>query len=186
MADYPSNEHDAVATVDRLIRILDRDSLRDAISEVMVDARVHPSTAKNGRTAGAKLNALGHQRDRRANHVNFPSASPIYEQGREQLQQRCCLPSGARAVISPHCTSLISAPWRMPVTNDIAVFAAMRLDPINGKKESDGRRGTRASIRRDGMEIDAASLAFCPHEWINSSGYVDLELVRKFPLVLAF
>lgn len=73
-----------------------------------------------------------------------------------------------------------------PGENDTAVFAAMHLDPIKGKKESDGRLGTRASIRRDGMEIDAASLAFCPHEWINSSGYVDLELVRKFPPVLAF
>jgi len=43
----------------------------------------------------------------------------------------------------------------------------------------------RDAIRGDGLEIDAASLAFCPREWINSTGYVDLELVRIFPLMLA-
>ncbi|WP_448031563.1 hypothetical protein [Bradyrhizobium liaoningense] len=42
LADYLTHERDAVATVDALIRILDRDSLRDAITEVLVDARVHP------------------------------------------------------------------------------------------------------------------------------------------------
>lgn len=42
LADYFTHERDAVATVDRLIRILDRDSLRDAITEILVDARVHP------------------------------------------------------------------------------------------------------------------------------------------------
>lgn len=42
LADYLTHERDATATIDALIRILDRDSLRDAITEVMVDARVHP------------------------------------------------------------------------------------------------------------------------------------------------
>ncbi|WP_314961477.1 hypothetical protein [Bradyrhizobium cosmicum] len=42
LADYLTRERDAAATIDRLIRILDRDSLRDAIIEVLVDARVHP------------------------------------------------------------------------------------------------------------------------------------------------
>ncbi|MCK1414832.1 hypothetical protein IVB55_18000 [Bradyrhizobium sp. CW4] len=42
IADYLTREQDAAATIDRLIRILDRDSLRDAITEVLVDARVHP------------------------------------------------------------------------------------------------------------------------------------------------
>ena len=41
LADYLTHERDAAATVERLIRILDRDSLRDAITEVLVDARVH-------------------------------------------------------------------------------------------------------------------------------------------------
>lgn len=71
------------------------------------------------------------------------------------------------------------------MTNDTAVFEATRFDPASGENESEGRLGTRDAIRRDGMEIDAASLAFCPYEWINSSGYVDLDLVRKFPLMLA-
>lgn len=42
LADYLTHERDATATVDALIRILDRDNLRDAITEVLVDARVHP------------------------------------------------------------------------------------------------------------------------------------------------
>ncbi|WP_409188730.1 hypothetical protein [Bradyrhizobium sp. RDM4] len=42
LADYLTRERDAAATVDRLIRILDRDSLREAITEVLVHARVHP------------------------------------------------------------------------------------------------------------------------------------------------
>ncbi|WLB24200.1 hypothetical protein [Bradyrhizobium japonicum] len=71
------------------------------------------------------------------------------------------------------------------MTNDTAVFDAMRADPKNGEREWAGRMGTRDAIRRDGLEIDTASLAFCPHEWINSAGYVDIELVRKFPLMLA-
>ncbi|WP_354229868.1 hypothetical protein [Bradyrhizobium sp. F1.4.3] len=65
------------------------------------------------------------------------------------------------------------------------MFDAVCLDPNNGRQEWTGRLGTREAIRRDGFEIDTASLAFCPHEWINSVGYVDIELVRKFPLMLA-
>lgn len=42
LADYLTHERDAAATIDALIRILDRDALRDAITEVLVDARVHP------------------------------------------------------------------------------------------------------------------------------------------------
>jgi hypothetical protein len=42
LADYLTRERDAEATVDRLLRILDRDSLRNAITEVLIDARVHP------------------------------------------------------------------------------------------------------------------------------------------------
>jgi len=71
------------------------------------------------------------------------------------------------------------------MTNDTAVYDAVRIDPKNGEKEWTGRTGTREAIARDGLAVDAASLAYCPHEWINSAGYVDLELVRKFPLILA-
>ncbi|MCK1345466.1 hypothetical protein IVB25_40185 [Bradyrhizobium sp. 193] len=42
LADYLTRDCDAEITVDRLLRILDRDSLRDGITEVLVDARVHP------------------------------------------------------------------------------------------------------------------------------------------------
>lgn len=71
------------------------------------------------------------------------------------------------------------------MTNDTAVFDAIHLDAKSGEKEWDGRLGTREAIMRDGLAIDRASLAYCPHEWINSAGYVDLDLVRKFPLPLA-
>ncbi|MCK1415486.1 MULTISPECIES: hypothetical protein [unclassified Bradyrhizobium] len=42
LANYLTREDDAQTTVDWLHRILDRDGLRDAITEVLVDARVHP------------------------------------------------------------------------------------------------------------------------------------------------
>ena len=42
LADYLTHERDAAATVDALIRILDRDGLPEAITEVLVDSRVHP------------------------------------------------------------------------------------------------------------------------------------------------
>ncbi|MCK1489079.1 hypothetical protein IVB14_01105 [Bradyrhizobium sp. 180] len=42
LADYLTRERDAATTINRLIQILDRDSLRDAITEVLVEARVHP------------------------------------------------------------------------------------------------------------------------------------------------
>jgi len=42
LADYLTRERDAEATIDRLLRVLDRDSLRDAITEVLVDDGVHP------------------------------------------------------------------------------------------------------------------------------------------------
>lgn len=47
LADYLTSERDAAATVDALIRILDRDALRDAITEVLVDSRVHPRPKTN-------------------------------------------------------------------------------------------------------------------------------------------
>ncbi|MGC0326247.1 hypothetical protein ABIG06_006876 [Bradyrhizobium sp. USDA 326] len=47
LADYLTHERDAVATVDALIRILDCDALRDAITEVLVDSRVHPRPKAN-------------------------------------------------------------------------------------------------------------------------------------------
>ncbi|MFC7698345.1 hypothetical protein ACFQX9_16740 [Bradyrhizobium sp. GCM10028915] len=42
IADYLTKEHDTATIIHWLIQIFDRDSLRDAITEVLVDARVHP------------------------------------------------------------------------------------------------------------------------------------------------
>ncbi|MCG2633183.1 hypothetical protein L6654_42470 [Bradyrhizobium sp. WYCCWR 13023] len=69
--------------------------------------------------------------------------------------------------------------------NDTAVFDAIRLDADHGEKNWVGQMGTREAIARDRLEIDPASLAYCPHEWINHEGYVDIELVRKYPLLVA-
>lgn len=71
------------------------------------------------------------------------------------------------------------------MTNDTAVFDALRLDPTSGKSEWTGRTGTRKAIERDGLAVDSASLAYCPHEWIDATGYVDAVLVKKHPYHLA-
>ncbi|MGY4350115.1 hypothetical protein [Bradyrhizobium sp. 187] len=57
----------------------------------------------------------------------------------------------------------------------------VRIDPMNGGAEWAGRMGTRNAIARDGLTIDPTSLAYCPHEWLNESGYVDLERVQSSP-----
>ncbi|MCK1409381.1 hypothetical protein [Bradyrhizobium sp. 76] len=71
------------------------------------------------------------------------------------------------------------------MTNDTAVYEAVRVDPINGDKEWSGRLGTPSAIARDGFTIDPASLAYCCHEWLNENGYVDLERVRLSPRLFA-
>ncbi|MCK1653845.1 hypothetical protein IVA88_20720 [Bradyrhizobium sp. 149] len=48
-ADYLTRDCDAETTVDRLLRMLDRDSVRDAITEILVDSRVHPRPRADGR-----------------------------------------------------------------------------------------------------------------------------------------
>lgn len=40
--------------------------------------------------------------------------------------------------------------------------------------------GTRAAIARDGLEIYPKSLGYCPYEWLDESGYADIDLARKF------
>jgi hypothetical protein len=67
------------------------------------------------------------------------------------------------------------------MTNDTAVFDAMRFDIRAGEDIWTGRAGTRETINRDGYRVDPMSLKYCPREWIDASGYVDLELSRKHP-----
>jgi hypothetical protein len=57
----------------------------------------------------------------------------------------------------------------------------MCLDPANGGDTWIDRMGTREAIVRDGLAIDPRSLAYCPHEWIDESGYVDMKLVQQSP-----
>jgi hypothetical protein len=66
--------------------------------------------------------------------------------------------------------------------NDTAVFAAMRFDSNIGGNVWTGLRGTREALLRDGFSIDPIAMVFCPHEWIDSKGYVDLDLAQSTPL----
>jgi hypothetical protein len=65
------------------------------------------------------------------------------------------------------------------IKNDTAVFYAMRVEGSPVKMEL--RKGTREAIERDGFAVDPSSLAYCPHQWIDGRGYVDLELAQKHP-----
>ena len=67
--------------------------------------------------------------------------------------------------------------------NDTAVYDAFLVDPTDGSKKWIGRMGTRRAIMRDGFAIDPPSLAYCPHEWLDERGYIDIERVRAFPLM---
>jgi hypothetical protein len=64
------------------------------------------------------------------------------------------------------------------MTNDAAVFDAMRFDASAGENVWTGLTGTREAIRRDGYCVDPISLRFCPHEWVDSQGYVDQDLAQ--------
>jgi len=44
-----------------------------------------------------------------------------------------------------------------------------------------GRAGTREAIGRDRYSTEGMSLRYCPHEWIDDSGHVDLALTRRHP-----
>jgi hypothetical protein len=67
------------------------------------------------------------------------------------------------------------------MTNDTAVFDAMRFDLRAGENVWTGRTGTREAIRRDGHSVDPVSLNYCPHGWIDSRGYVDRERCKTAP-----
>ena len=65
--------------------------------------------------------------------------------------------------------------------NDTAIFDAMRPAADAGEASWTGLTGTREAIERDGFAVDPATLTWCPHEWINKRGYLDLALVQKHP-----
>jgi hypothetical protein len=96
--------------------------------------------------------------------------------------------SRTAALVAPRssCVSPIHC-WYQATTdfimkNDTAVFAAMVFDAEMGENVWVGLTGTREAIQRDGYSINPISLNFCPHEWIDSNGYVDLDLQRHAPL----
>jgi hypothetical protein len=67
------------------------------------------------------------------------------------------------------------------MTNDTAVFDAMRFEVSSGANVWTGLTGTREALRRDGYSIDPISLRFCPHEWVDSQGYVDKKMTHDAP-----
>jgi hypothetical protein len=64
--------------------------------------------------------------------------------------------------------------------NDTQVFYEMRFDIRAGENVWTGRNGRAEAILRSGYLI-GTSPGWCPHEWIDARGYVDLELSRKHP-----
>ena len=69
--------------------------------------------------------------------------------------------------------------------NDVAVYDALRFDS-DAERSWTGRLGTREAIQRDKLTFDPASVSYCPHEWLDERGYVDLDLVRKHPHNFSF
>jgi hypothetical protein len=69
--------------------------------------------------------------------------------------------------------------------NDVAVYDALRFDS-DAESIWTGRMGTREAIQRDGLTFDSVSRSYCPHEWLNEYGYVDLDLVHKHSYNLGF
>ena len=65
------------------------------------------------------------------------------------------------------------------------IFDAMHFDMTSGENVWTGRMGTREAILRDGYEVDVMSLCYCPYDWIDDRGYVDIELARKHPVLMA-
>jgi hypothetical protein len=68
------------------------------------------------------------------------------------------------------------------VTNDRRTFYAVSIDSLTGEAKLLDRRGTIEAIHRDGLKIDPISEAWCPHQWLDESGYYDPQLARKHPL----
>jgi hypothetical protein len=68
------------------------------------------------------------------------------------------------------------------VENDTEVFYAVRVEPRTGERIPANHTGTRQAIQRDGFVVDPASQAFCPHQWIDGRGYLDLNLAALHPL----
>jgi len=58
------------------------------------------------------------------------------------------------------------------ISNDRAVFYAMRFDIRAGENVWTGRTGTREAILRDGSLIAPSPLGYCPHQRI------DVNLLR--------
>jgi hypothetical protein len=66
------------------------------------------------------------------------------------------------------------------MTDYTQVFYAMRVNSVTGQTEPIGRAGTVEAIRRDDFQIDPVSEKnYCPHEWLDERGYIDLERARK-------
>jgi hypothetical protein len=66
------------------------------------------------------------------------------------------------------------------MTNDTAVFDAMRFDFRAGEPVWTGLVGTPEAIRRD-KHLIGGQLRYCPHEWLDELGYVSAKLSEQYP-----
>lgn len=65
--------------------------------------------------------------------------------------------------------------------NVIEVFDVMHVDPTTERTVWTGLTGTRAALMRDGHIIDLKSMSYCPRDWLDEHGYVDVNLARTHP-----
>jgi len=63
----------------------------------------------------------------------------------------------------------------------IEVFDVIEVDPTSGKTVWTGVTGTRAALQRDGFMIAPKASAYCPTDWLDERGYLDVELARRHP-----
>lgn len=63
----------------------------------------------------------------------------------------------------------------------VEVFDVIRVDPDTGRAVWTGLTGTRAALERDGFSVDQRSINLCPRDWVNDSGYLDVDLAREHP-----
>jgi hypothetical protein len=64
--------------------------------------------------------------------------------------------------------------------NFIEVFDVMEVNP-SGQAIWTGLTGTRTALERDGFMIHPKAGAYCPADWLDERGYLDVELARRHP-----
>jgi hypothetical protein len=69
----------------------------------------------------------------------------------------------------------------MTIENDTEVFHEVRVEPLTGENVYTDRTGTREAIHKSGRQLDPMSQYFCPHQWLDTDGFISQELVQQHP-----